>query len=248
MKGREGSALALALAVGALAGLPAAPQETGPDAVAALEATLEVERKLLDEDLGRQQSLARERAAGLERLGDLYRALDAAVGRKEAAEALEDILGQIEAAERARAEQLQRERLLVERIRERMRTIALLEEELARLQEQAVARRGPLDGPWDVVLAPLNQRGVFHLRQSGAVVNGTYRLEGGWTGSLQGTLVERKVRLVRIDSQLGRSMELEGFLSADGSQIRGTWLNYDLSGDVPPSGQWVATRHQPTSP
>jgi len=89
---------------------------------------------------------------------------------------------------------------------------------------------------------PLQQRGTFSLRQSGTLVSGTYELAGGWTGSVQGTLVKRKVFLVRIDSELGKSMELEGFLSIDGSKIKGTWLNYALSGGEGSTGEWSATK------
>ena len=95
--------------------------------------------------------------------------------------------------------------------------------------------------PW----RPSNQRGVFRISQTGTVVTGTYELEGGWTGSLQGTLVGRKVRVIRIDSKLGRYMELEGFLSPDGQQLRGTWLSYDQSGGQPPHGNWSAKRGTP---
>ena len=92
------------------------------------------------------------------------------------------------------------------------------------------------------MVMPLNQRGTFSLRQGGTLVSGTYRLGGGWTGSLQGTLVNRKVYLVRIDSKLGKSMELEGFLSSDGKTIRGSWLSYELAGSEGSTGQWSATR------
>jgi hypothetical protein len=89
---------------------------------------------------------------------------------------------------------------------------------------------------------PLQHRGTFNLRQSGAIISGTYRLDGGWSGSLQGTLVNRKVYLVRIDSKLGKSMELEGVLSSDGETIRGTWLNYELGAGDGSSGQWAANK------
>jgi hypothetical protein len=89
---------------------------------------------------------------------------------------------------------------------------------------------------------PSGQRGNFQLNQSGTLVTGTYRLDGGWDGSVQGTLVKRKVYLVRIDSQLGRSMELEGTLSGDGEQIRGSWLRYELAGTEGGSGQWSARK------
>jgi hypothetical protein len=80
------------------------------------------------------------------------------------------------------------------------------------------------------------------LRQEGTLVSGTYELDGGFSGSLQGTLVNRKVLLHRIDSRLGKSMELEGYLSADGRSIRGSWLNYELAGREGARGQWLAQR------
>jgi hypothetical protein len=89
---------------------------------------------------------------------------------------------------------------------------------------------------------PLEQHGLFVLRQAGTLVSGTYELDGGWTGSLQGTLVNRKVFLVRIDSKLGRMMELEGFLSGEETLVRGTWLNYELAGGEGASGHWSARK------
>jgi hypothetical protein len=127
-----------------------------------------------------------------------------------------------------------------------MRRIALLEDQIAQLEARAERRTGPLHGTWSVTLLPTGQRGTFQLDQSGAVVAGTYQLEGGWSGSLQGTIVGRKVRLVRIDSKLGRSMEFEGYVSADGSRIRGTWSSYDVSDGATPSGQWSAVRSEST--
>ena len=94
------------------------------------------------------------------------------------------------------------------------------------------------------MLLPKEQHGTFNLIQTGTLVSGTYSLAGGWSGSLQGTLVNRKVYLVRIDSKLGRSMEFEGGLSPDGDRIQGVWLNYDLGGQAGAEGQWKATRSE----
>ena len=85
-------------------------------------------------------------------------------------------------------------------------------------------------------------RGVFVLKQTGTIVSGQYQLEGGWKGSLQGTLVDGKIYLQRIDSKLGRSSELEGFLSGDGGAIRGTWRNYTVNDGTVASGAWTASR------
>ena len=189
----------------------------------------------------RQARSAQERRLALTRLDELYLALDAAIQRKDTA-TLETLLFQVEAIERQRAEQFAAERVVIERIRDRLRRIAELEERLEELGAVEAVGGGPLRGRWSVSVLPAGQHGTFDLEQNGTIVSGTYELEGGFTGSLTGTLVERKVHLVRIDSRLGRSMELEGYLSIDGKQIRGSWLSYELAGDSEPSGQWTAER------
>jgi len=219
----------------------AAESSRAPDAVDAFIAIIDVERTLLDEDMVRHQRLAQQRGLTFNRLQELYVALDAAIQRKDAA-TMETLVFQVEATERERAEQIGFERLVVERIRDRLRRIVVLEERLEGLDVAVETAVGPLEGRWDVSMLPISQKGVFNLKQDGTIVSGTYRLEGGWTGSLTGTLVERKVHLVRIDSKLGRSMEFEGFLANDGDTIRGTWQSYDLSTDLQPSGQWSAVR------
>ena len=224
---------------------PAAP----PGAAEAISATLDVERTLLKEDLARYDKASADRSQAAARLTELYAALDAAIRREDegAPTAIEDLSARIDQAERDRSVFLADERALVARIRERMHRMDLLEGQLAALQARASEAAGPLAGPWEVTLLPANQRGTFVLSQNGTLVGGTYSLEGGWTGSLQGTLVNRKVYLERIDSRLGRAGEFEGYLSPDGSQIRGTWRRYDLSGDGNASGQWSAVRRRDAS-
>ncbi len=199
---------------------------------------------MLEEDLARFRAAGRRRTTSLPRLGDLYAALDAALsstepGAPERARAVLDQIGP-EEVEGARARAVERE--LAERILGRIRRIALLEQQIAALDRPDEGEAGPVTGVWEVVLLPFSQRGTFTLRQSGTIVGGTYVLDGGFRGSLQGTLVNRKLFLVRIDSSLGRSMELEGFLGADGKSIRGSWLNYELAGTDGGTGPWSAHR------
>ncbi len=250
MKTHPGSApVAVAGAVAALLLLVSFPSlAAAPGAAEAVSATVEVERTLLKEDLARYEKVMGDRALALTRLTELYAALDAAVHRDDdgAPAVIEDLEGRIEQAELERSGLLAAERALVERIRERMHRVDLLEGQLATLQAKATEAAGPLAGRWEVVILPANQRGTFVLAQNGTLVGGTYTLEGGWSGSLQGTLVNRKVFLERIDSRLGRSGEFEGYLSADGTQIRGTWLRYDLSGEGMANGQFTASRRRET--
>jgi hypothetical protein len=220
------------------------PAAGAPSAAEAVSANLDVEKTLQREDRQRYEKLSTQRAEVTAELVDLYGDLDAAVRREDGsgAQQIEDLLNRVEAAERDRGQILDLQRVIVDRMRERARRIGLLDERLASLQARVTEAAGPLSARWDVVLLPLNQRGTFSLLQNGTLISGTYTLDGGWTGSLQGTCVNRKVYLQRIDSKLGRSAEFEGYLSADGTQIRGTWTSYDVSGQGASNGQWSAVR------
>ncbi len=212
-------------------------------------ALLEAERTLLDEALEAYRSLVRQRPDLLARLSQLHEALDAEVakGAGAAPERLEQLLSILAQAGADLDVRLEQEREALSRIREHLSRIALLDPLSAlegRSEPEAV---GLLSGTWDIVLLPLDQKGSCVLHQTGAVLSGTYSLQGGYSGSLQGTLVNRKVFLVRIDSRLGKIMELEGFLAADAKMIRGTWLNYELAGAEGSTGHWSATR-RPAGP
>ena len=240
-----GLAAALVLPGGAYRAQEDAPRAaTAPGAAAALEAAVTVEKTLLQEDLARFEKASAERTRSAARLEDLYAALDAALLREDAqaVQAIDELFLQIDQGERERSALLAAERSLLERIRERMHRIDLLDQQVDDLEARAAEAAGPLTARWDVLLLPTGQRGSFVLLQAGTIVSGTYVLEGGWSGSLRGTLVNRKVYLERIDSKLGRSGEFEGYLSGDGTQIRGTWLRHDVAAEGGASGQWSATR------
>jgi hypothetical protein len=213
-------------------------------AVTAIAVEVEVEKVLLQEGLTRYRTNSSRRTALLGRMVELYAELDREVESVAdgATRRIDRLLVQIEAAEGERSRMLFTERALIESIETHVRRIALLGQQLVALRGQQDEAAGALAGEWSVVLLPLEQRGRFSLKQSGTLITGTYQLAGGWSGSLQGTLVKRKVYLVRIDSELGKSMELEGFLSSDGSSIKGSWLNYELAGGDGSTGQWSATK------
>jgi hypothetical protein len=232
-----------ALALGAAIAAPALPRTAGGGD--ALSATIDVERALLKEDQERHDRLAARRGALAANLVTLYAGLDTAI-RSGTAATLDEALARVEAAERERAGILAEERVLVERIRERGRRVALLEQQAASLETRREVAAGPLSGPWEVVLMPQRLRGRFSLEQTGTLVTGTYVLDGGWSGSLQGTLVNRKVYLQRIDSKLGHSADYEGYLSVEGDRIRGTWSSYDVTAQGGSTGEWSAVRKTPS--
>jgi hypothetical protein len=229
------------LVIAALWALPLLAQEDG---VEALLAVVEIERAMLDDARAGYDALARRRADLVGEISLLRDALDSAVREDTAPDfrRVNQLAGQIERAESERAGLLLSERLLVDRVAQHLQRLELFQQQLDTLEARQGEGEGILTGNWDLVLMPERQRGTAALQQTGALVSGTYRLEGGWTGSLQGTLVNRKVFLVRIDSKLGKSMELEGYLSGDGERIRGSWLNFELAGGTGATGQWSAER------
>jgi hypothetical protein len=206
-----------------------------------------VERILLQEDLQKMSALSAEMRQAELMLRTLYQTLDDILGGILDGDTEQAGLTfrQVQEAEARRRQVYASQRTLVNQILARKRKLEVMEEKYGEAAKSARPETGILTGTWKVVLLPKEQHGAFTLIQTGTLISGTYRLAGGWNGSLQGTLVNRKVYLVRIDSKLGRSMEFEGALSPDGKTIKGVWLNYDLGSAGGAEGQWSATRTPP---
>lgn len=121
-----------------------------------------------------------------------------------------------------------------------------------RLEEtgKAAGEGDPLTGRWKLAVEPGGLEGYADLELNGTLVTGVYHLSGGWYGSLKGTLVAGKVRLERIDSQLGFAAIFYGrlFTDEDPPRLQGTWEGTNLSAGLPSSGTWVATRVPERSP
>lgn len=215
-----------------------------PGAADAVRATLEVEKTLLQEDKQRWALIKAERSQLAGQAAEAQAALDAAMEASDSPSAarVDALFGDLVDVERKRSDVEASERALIERIRDRLRRIELLEERVASLAARAGEVRGPAAGTWDVVLMPSGQRGTFVLVQTGTLVSGTYDLDGGWTGSLQGTLIQRKLYLDRIDSRVGRWGRFEGVLSPDGTRIRGTWTKLDVGSEGGSEGVWTGGR------
>jgi hypothetical protein len=239
----------LLVALVAAAGTPAAAQDLKrPEeqlaALYALRVQMEVEQKLLDDALLKYQRIAQQRESARGRLRQLYDELDDMVSGKTPSTPEE--LDQREVAV-GRAEQelealtLQARDLRI-RIRDAQERIQLLQDRSGKLKRNLPSDNEALTGTWDVTYLPNNDKGSFTLRQSGTIVAGEYSLEGGWRGSLQGTFVNGKILLHRIDSKLGHSQDLEGTIAPDGKTLRGRWQNFILSGGQATSGDWVAQK------
>lgn len=215
-------------------------------AIYALRTQLDIEQRRLDTALQRHTDNARAREEARDRLTRLYGELDGMVSGRSAAtpEAIAAREDDVSKAE-AQMEALTREgRQIRIEIRDTRDWIDLLQDRIARLRKTLPSDKEALTGSWDVTYEPSGDQGVFMLRQSGTLLAGEYSLEGGWKGSLQGTIVDGKVHLSRIDAKLGRSSDLQGSVSPDGRTIHGTWQNFVLSGGEPVSGSWVARKRQ----
>ena len=112
-------------------------------------------------------------------------------------------------------------------------------EDQARTARTSVGRRPPLDGTWNITLMPQGLRGQINLDQKGAIVSGDYQLEGGLSGSVQGTFVNGQVSFERIDSKFGKMGRFEGQLMKEETRIQGTWWSYDVMSGQPMSGPFA---------
>ncbi len=214
-------------------------------------------------DRNRQdRSVATQRMSGLyvdmERLFDAYRAARRSGGRT-----AENGGEPVDPREIPRLEQLIEEkelelmgaegaltavqdegRRLRELIRDKQEQMAILLQQIEVLRASLPTQRESVTGIWDITLLPGGEKGVFALFQSGTVVSGQYVLDGPFRGSLDGTLIDRRLMLQRIDDRLGRSMDFSAFLSPDGQALRGTWENYDLANGQTRTGSWAGRRRQ----
>jgi len=202
--------------------------------------------------------LARERrrlAADSSQLAELSRRLETAVSElSSASRAVADMAARADSSpdELARREDvvagaeqdvrmlLDRRRLLVDRILERRRNVAVLDAEL-RGKPRPSGASDLLTGRWAVTLEPGEQRGVFRMALDGSLVSGDYTLEGGLSGSLRGTLIGDRLRVERVDSQLGFVGIFYGRLARDGSAIAGTWESTTFGAGAAGAGRWRAT-------
>lgn len=123
--------------------------------------------------------------------------------------------------------------------------LAAFATEVERLSSETGAADAPLTGTWDLVVEP-GQEGVASLQQQGTLVTGTYALSGDFSGSFRGTLVAGKVRLERIDSQIGFAAIFYGRLVGQGRNLRlqGNWEATQLASGLPSTGNWTARKRE----
>jgi hypothetical protein len=196
----------------------------------------------------------RSLAVETRRIADLAKRVEATVADVTAASAAageaaqgteEELRTAAEALARATAEvdaAIFDQRVCADRIVQMRQRIADLEKEVS--SSQRPHREDHLSGDWKVRIDPGEQEGQFHFSLEGTIVSGSYTLEGGFAGSLRGTLVEDRVKVERIDDRLGLNAVYYGRLARDGGSIAGTWEATDVASG-PSAGQWTAVRLPP---
>ncbi len=122
--------------------------------------------------------------------------------------------------------------------------MAVTQAELRRLTGGTGPSRDLISGAWQLVMEPGGHNGLMTLTLDGTLIQGTYDLDGGWTGSMRGTLVGGRVRMERIDSQMGFVAIFYGALRVEGDDVRleGKWEATQLAAGMPSAGGWVAQR------
>jgi hypothetical protein len=228
------------LAAGLVAGLAGAAL-LADAATDAARAELSRERRRLAADASRLSDVSRRLETALSELAEASRSVadagsKADVGTDEMVRREESLAS----AEQEVKTLLERRRLLADRVVDRRRSIAILETEISGKARPPDA----VSGRWAVVLDPGEQRGVFRMNLVGTLVSGEYTLEGGYTGSLRGTLVNDRLRLERVDSRLGFAAIFFGRVARDGSAITGTWEATTFGTGSPGSGRWRAAREE----
>jgi len=128
-----------------------------------------------------------------------------------------------------------------------LESIAHLEElegEIRRLAGEQAGENDPLSGRWSLTIEPGDLEGEMVLILDGTLVQGRYELDGGFRGSLRGTLVSGKVRLERVDSQLGFAAIYYGRLNrqSDPPRLEGKWEATQLATGMPAGGGWIAQK------
>jgi hypothetical protein len=226
--------IAASLLMAVLAGAPLLA-----DASDAVKAELARERKRLVSDSRSLADVSRRLETALNQLASASRAVAEAAAKNDVGPdeitRREDAVSDSEQEVRAL---LEKRRLMADRVVERRRSIIALEADLT-------GKKAPdaVSGRWAVTLDPGSQRGVFRMSLDGAIVTGDYTLEGGYSGSLRGTLVNDRLRIERVDSRLGFTSVFYGRVARDAASITGTWEATTL-GEGASAGVWKAVREE----
>ena len=230
------------LAALALSAAPA-PSRTGDPVLDTLLVELDIEKKRAAEDADEfertSERLARAEADLASAFGRLARLVREGTGDRAA---LEHAADAVDEARARSAVQADRRRALAESLAEHGRRAASLREEILKRREGLRTPSDAVSGRWDVSINPGGRRATMRLSLDGTIVSGDYVLDGGFRGSLRGTLVGDRLTLERIDSERGFDAKFYGRVTSGAARrIAGTWEATAIAPATGPSaGTWSA--------
>lgn len=228
---------------------PAALAQGGPGSEAFVRRSLDVERRLLREDLG-EYARARQQATDTQRrLDELANTIDQVADQDpaESPAARTNIArfgDQLEEALRAHDAATARTERALDRVQTHLQRLRTLVEMLQSGRLPGVDQ--VLSGTWRLSLGGSVGRetlgGTARMVQDGTLVYGDYQLEDDRRGSFTGTFVGGRVRLELVDVRSGFFGILEGRVDGAQGRIEGFWRPTELAGGGPGGGGWAATK------
>ncbi|HWM91914.1 MAG TPA: hypothetical protein VN493_14200 [Thermoanaerobaculia bacterium] len=224
----------------ALAPDQASAQETAGSAAAQIETDLRLERKLLSLDLAAYREARTVEQRTRDQVTQVAARLDQALaGSSLALGNLEAVHLELSSARAAAQIAADRVEWQLQRLEDRLRRIGFLEGESG--------RPGPssdlISGTWRVTVQPQSQAGTWELTLNGTLVTGSYRMNGGASGSFRGTYTDNRLRLERVDSTRGFDSVYLGSVDPATGRLSGVWTANDLASGQPARGDWTATRN-----
>ncbi len=238
MSHRAPAGLFLVLALG----VPLVVAARTDPSMESLLVALDLERRARNEDVLEVERLTSaatradgEAASARDRLVDAVRGGDVQAGD------LRDEEERVVEAEARAVAAREIRRAAVARLVERVRRIALLQEEVARRRAASRRTADPVTGRWEATIDPGARKGAFRLVLDGTLVSGDYTLDGGFRGSLRGTYVGERITIQRIDSERGFDATFYGRVQPQTKRITGTWEATAIAPAIGPvAGTWSA--------
>lgn len=243
-----------ALLILALSTGPGAAQESrlslerqAREALPSVITQLDVERRLLDQDL---QDYNAVRAQEIQRRGRVElvtQEMDQLLVAEEPdLTEIAETQVSLDSAELAAEQAALRVAELRRAVTERLRRIDLLEDDLRILARVDPGAQSPISGVWDVEYQPTGvttgASGTFDLSVDGSVVEGRYRLGDNRAGIVRGTYAGLTLRLELLESVRGLDAIFQGRYDPQEETLQGFWQPTELGAGEPGGGSWIARK------
>lgn len=217
------------------------------EALPSIITQLDVERRLLEQDLEAYEAVRAQETQRRGRVELLVEQMDQLLTQESPdLDEVTETQTSLEAAAVASEETARRAADLRQAVVERLRRIALLEDDLRVLGRLSPEPESPLTGTWEIDYQPAGvttgASGTFELDVKGSVVEGRYRLADGRQGVIRGTYGGLTVRLELLESTRGLDAIFEGRYDPEEETLRGFWQPTELGAGEAGGGSWSARK------